>query len=69
MIQPKADTLKGLAHIARNSPAVMEWLEENQRVETQRLPYTPNNVAVAQGRCQVLGELLKLIHEAPENAA
>lgn len=37
--------------------------------ELERLPSAGQNVALAQGRCQVLGELYKLVSESPDLAA
>jgi len=69
MIQPNARTIKALAHIKQNVPAVEEWLEEWFATEINRLPQTISNVAIAQGRCQVLGEICNTLKKAPELAA
>ena len=69
MIQPDAQVLKGLAHISQNVPAVKDWLVACANVELDRLPQTVTSTAVAQGRCQVLQELKRLLNEAPELAA
>jgi hypothetical protein len=37
--------------------------------ELERLPSVGQNVTLAQGRCQVLGELYKLVSESPDLAA
>mgnify|MGYP003641533684 CR=1 FL=1 len=68
MIQPDKETVRAFAHIVQNVPRVAKYLEDQYRTELERLPLTANNVAVAQGRCQVLGEVCKLLSEAPHAA-
>ena len=68
MIQADERTLKAFSHIAQNVPVAVEWLESWRDLELDRLPQVMNNVAVAQGRCQVLGEVCKLLSEAPHAA-
>lgn len=69
MIQPDKDTIKAFAHVAQNVPRVAKFFNEQYRSELERLPATVNNLAVAQGRCQVLGEVCKLLTDAPNAAA
>mgnify|MGYP003627011316 CR=1 FL=1 len=69
MIQADERTLKAFSHIAQNVPIAVEWLESWRNLELDRLPQVTNNVAVAQGRCQVLGEIISLIKKAPESVA
>ena len=69
MIQADERTLKAFSHIAQNVPVAVEWLESWRDLELDRLPQVTNNVAVAQGRCQVLGEIVSLIKKAPESVA
>ena len=69
MIRADERTLKAFAHIAQNVPIAVEWLESWRDLELDRLPQVIDNVAVAQGRCQVLGELISLIKKAPESVA
>ena len=40
-----------------------------QKHHVEQLPNVTQNVALAQGRCQILAELIKLIKESPEYAA
>jgi hypothetical protein len=47
----------------------LRWIEAWRAHELEQLPMAVNNAAVAQGRCQVLGELAKFAREAPEHAA
>ena len=69
MIRPSPDVLKTLAIVSRQHPDLVEWLGEWYRHELERLPSTVNNVALAQGRCQVLKEVSSLLADAPEIAA
>ena len=49
--------------------AAHEYLREWYEFALTRLPIAAGNVAIAQGRCQVLGELMKLLSDAPEKTA
>lgn len=69
MIRPDDKAVKALAIMARQYPEVMGWLESWRKHELENLPLAVNNTAVMQGRCQVLGELYKLVKEAPEIVA
>ena len=69
MIRPDDKAVKALAIMARQYPEVMGWIEAWRKHELENLPLAVNNTAVMQGRCQVLGELYKLVKEAPEIVA
>lgn len=70
MIQPSADVQKTLASIARTHPHFVEWLGQWRQQEVERLPYSSQTVVgVAQGRCQVLTELHKLVISTIDSAA
>ena len=69
MIQADERTIKAFIHIAQNVPVAVEWLESWHTLELERLPQVTNNEAVAQGRWQVLGELISLIKKAPKSVA
>jgi hypothetical protein len=69
MIRPDDKTVKALAIVARQYPEVMSWLEQWRTHELDNLPLAINNTAVMQGRCQVLGELYKLVKDSPEIVA
>jgi hypothetical protein len=69
MIRPSPDVLTTLAIVSRQHPDLVEWLGEWYRHELERLPSTVNNVTLAQGRCQVLGEVHTLLTKAPDMAA
>jgi|TARA_R110000787_G_scaffold90916_4_gene191766 hypothetical protein len=62
MIQPDPDTIKAFAHVAQNVPRVGKFIEDQYRTELERLPQTATDKqGIASGRCQVLGEMCKLL--------
>lgn len=69
MIRPDERVTKALAVTARQYPEVLEWLRDWRQHELEQLPIAVNNPAPLQGRCQVLGELYKLVKEAPDLVA
>lgn len=69
MISVNKETLAAFAHLAVHNPRVRVFLDEWSETEAARLPHVLNNMAVAQGRCQVLGELCKLLRDAPDLSA
>ena len=69
MIIPDAKTLHSLAAVSKQFPEVLEFIDAWRLHELETLPSVMNNVALQQGRCQVLGEISKLITEAPSTAA
>lgn len=69
MIRPDQKVIKALAVTARSYPEVLDWLRDWRQHELEQLPMAVNNPAPLQGRCQVLGELYKLVKDAPEMAA
>lgn len=69
MLKPDLKIIQSFAVIAKQYDLVLEFLDNWYRFELERLPYVTNNLAVSQGRCQVLSELVKLIREAPETVA
>jgi hypothetical protein len=69
MIQPDPETIKSFAHVAQNVPRVAKFLEVQYRSELERLPQTAaDKQGIASGRCQVLGEMCKLLAESPKAA-
>lgn len=59
-----------MAALARASNAVLPWLQEWRQRELEQLPFVaPTSVATAQGRCQMLTELYRLVQDAPDVAA
>jgi hypothetical protein len=70
MKRPSPDTIKVLAALSRQYPALLEWLDSWYRHELENLPNLGSeNVARSQGRCQVLKEVYDLIEKSPEYAA
>lgn len=69
MIRPPPQVIKAIALVSRQHPELLEWLEEWQMRELKRLPNAVDNVAVFQGRCQVLGDLTQFVQQSPEIAA
>ena len=69
MKQPTPEIIHALANSVRQYPVIQEWLGEWRMSELERLPSIGQNVTLAQGRCQVLGELYKLVSESPDLAA
>ena len=69
MISPKPEVVKSLATVSRQYPEILEWLKEWRDHELQTLPSVLQNTALAQGRCQVLSELHKVITESPETVS
>jgi hypothetical protein len=63
------ELILALANSVRQYPVIQEWLGEWRMSELERLPSVGQNVTLAQGRCQVLGELHKLVSESPDLAA
>jgi hypothetical protein len=69
MIQPDLDTIKAFAHISQNVTRVAKFLDEQYHAELERLPVTARDKqGIASGRCQVLGELCKLLADSPQVA-
>jgi hypothetical protein len=69
VIRPDNKVIKALAITARSYPEVLDWLRDWRQHELEQLPMAVNNPAPLQGRCQVLGELYKLVKDAPDLAA
>ena len=66
MINPKPEVIQSLATVCRQYPEVLNWLQEWRDHELQKLPSVLQNTALAQGRCQVLSEITRLIEQSPE---
>ena len=69
MKQPSREIIEALSVVSRQHLVVRTWFEEWNAFELARLPTVSMNTAVAQGRCQVLGEIVKLIETSPALAA
>lgn len=63
MKRPTEEQLLALRNAARHNQAMLEYIQQWRHQEMESLPHATTNVAVQQGRCQVLGELLKLLTE------
>ena len=66
MINPKPEVIKSLATVCRSYPEILDWLKEWRGHELSKLPSVLQNTALAQGRCQVLSEITKVIEQSPE---
>lgn len=69
MIRPDPKIVVALAQVSRQYPEILDWLGEWRIHELNALPNVVNNVAQAQGRCQVLKEVHDLLSKAPDMAA
>jgi hypothetical protein len=69
MKRPDPKVVKDLAVATRQFPEVYQWIEGWYRHELEQLPSVGQNVALAQGRCQVLKELYELMKKSPDMAA
>jgi hypothetical protein len=69
MIRPDERTLKALATVANQYPEIVQFLDTWRQHELETLPSVTNNVTLQQGRCQVLGEISKLVNQSPTIAA
>ena len=69
MIRPDAKTLQSLATVSKQFPEILEFIDTWRLQELETLPSVLNNVTLQQGRCQVLGEITKLIKDAPSTSA
>ena len=70
MKRPSPEVVKEIAQIVKQYPEFAKWIQEWGSDELSRLPnVAAENVTLAQGRCQVLLELVKLVVESPELAA
>lgn len=70
MTRPDPELIRVLTNMTGQYPMFVEWLGSWRQRELETLPnIAPQAVAIAQGRCQVLTELLKLLQDSPELAA
>jgi hypothetical protein len=70
VIKPSPEVVTALAALSRSHPILVTWLSEWRSQELDRLPFVaPGAVAIAQGRCQVLTEMHKLLHDSQNLAA
>lgn len=69
MTRPDKETLEQLARAVKHYPKVLEWIRAWRQSELDRLPNALDRVAVAQGRCQILNDLDRVIAEALQSLA
>ena len=69
MKRPDPRVVKALALTVRQFPEVHQWIDGWCTHEMEQLPSVGQNVALAQGRCQVLKELRDLMKKSPDLAA
>jgi len=64
--RPEKDVLEDAARVAKHNVKLLNYLKAWQQRELTELPLRTENVAVHQGRCQVLGEIVDFLEEAPQ---
>lgn len=69
MIKPEPQIIKSLAMASRQYPELLEWMKGIQKREVERLPWALDNLAIKQGRCQMIIELIEFIEQTPAIAA
>ena len=69
MKRPDPHVVKDLARVIHQYPEVFNWIKGWYHQELEQLPSVGQNVALAQGRCQVLRELHELMKKSPDMAA
>lgn len=70
MIRPAPELVEMLARMASHYPEITKWLNEWRMHELEQLPnVSSTSVMLAQGRCQVLTELCKLVNSSRNLAA
>lgn len=69
MIRPSPQVVEAMAIVAKRNPEFMDFLRTAYMHELEQLPQAIGNPALAQGRCQVLGELYRFISASTELAA
>ena len=69
MMRPNPDDLISIASTAKQQRRFVEFVQRCRDHEIDALPKQMVNVALMQGRCQVLQELCKLFEDASAPAA
>lgn len=69
MIKPEPQTIKSLAMASRQYPELLEWMKSLRKREIEQLPWALDNLAIKQGRCQMIVELIEFIEQTPAIAA
>jgi Zn-finger domain-containing protein len=65
MMRPSPEVIRQTADIAKRYAEFIAYIAAWRTSELERLPQAIANAAVAQGRCQVLGELAEFLAKAP----
>lgn len=63
MITPDERVQHDVVRLRGNAQAFVEFVKQWHKHELDRLPYTQQATAIAQGRCQVLKELERLLSD------
>lgn len=66
MKRPNNDVVAAMGACSKHYPKIWQWLDEWHKAELTQLPHVAQNTAIAQGRCQVLGELCKFVNQSPD---
>lgn len=69
MMRPDPQIVAQMAQVVRQYPELLIWLQDWRMSELERLPSAVDSTGIFQGRCQVLGELVKFASDAPKLAA
>lgn len=64
MQRPNEDETQAISQTAIHYTKVLTYIERCYRHELESLPFATTNTEVAKGRCQVLGEIMKLLQSA-----
>jgi hypothetical protein len=67
--KPTQEVIEEAARVAKHNVRLVEFFREWEERELRELPLRQDNVAVGQGRCQVLQELVKFLDGAPSTVA
>jgi hypothetical protein len=69
MIKPEPKILHGIARAVTQNPEIIIWLRDMYQRELEQLPGKHTNVALFQGRCQVLAEVISFAEKTPDLSA
>lgn len=67
MKQPNQEVIVEAERVAKHHPRLRQYLVEWYNAELEALPRAIHNMALHQGRCQVLSELNRLINPDPSS--
>jgi hypothetical protein len=70
MIRPSPELVEMIARMGAHYPEIAKWLNDWRQHELDQLPYVSSGATgIAQGRCQLLTELCKLVNSSRDYAA